>query len=330
MVGVITGLDSSNSTMPTTSKPHCETGGGFCPTCNQPFVTDGSDATSVETPLVNKRPHHGYVKGRSSQRKKLRSATSRGHKRVWDSTPNLPVYIKVDDGHGAKGWAPGIVGKVIDHDDGTYHITVLVKDDVSGEWVLPRTIHSHNYDAIPSVNPNDENYKLSNYITTRDESLDGLPEALIKQYRCIKYHSTGVFDAEDIPELDVIGDTLLQDDGTPSSMYNLIYSLMKDGNVKKVVKEATGEETCSAQYALAYFIGQLCGIEINDSASSKDVIDPKCLLDQIGSNDDNIQCPMSNVFLVSAMSTRARKEKEFDPNASLYDSRGRNVFSDPD
>ena len=48
---------------------------------------------------------------------------------------------------------------------------------------------------------------------------------------------------------------------------------------------------CSA--ALAYLFGQMCVIELSEQSMPD--VDPKGLLDQIGSNN-NIDCPTSNVF----------------------------------
>ena len=83
-----------------------------------------------------------------------------------------------------------------------------------------------------------------------------------------------------------------------------------------------------SQHALAYFLGQLCGIKISES-TSPDEIDPKDVLNQIGYND-KIHCPISQVFLISAMSTRKKRSKELHPNAPLYDYGGRAVFSSPE
>jgi hypothetical protein len=41
---------------------------------------------------------------------------------------------------------------------------------------------------------------------------------------------------------------------------------MTDKNVKTVVKIAAGKDECSAIDALAYFVGQLCGIELSESS----------------------------------------------------------------
>jgi hypothetical protein len=42
---------------------------------------------------------------------------------------------------------------------------------------------------------------------------------------------------------------------------------MTDKNVKTVVKIAAGKDECSAAIdALAYFVGQLCGIELSESS----------------------------------------------------------------
>jgi len=103
--------------------------------------------------------------------------------------------------------------------------------------------------------------------------------------------------------------------------------LVKSG---EVVKKATGNDTCSAQHALAYFVGQLCGIELSEySVSGKEKIDPHGMLNKLGSND-KVECPTSQVFLMSAMCARTRKSTEFDPTVSLYDTRGRDVLSNPE
>ena len=290
-------------------------GGGVCLMCHQSIV--------AKTPSPNKRSRQTI----SSQKKKLRSGTPTGNARVW--VPGLPVYINVHDGNGGRGWEAGHVFKVIDHHDGRYDIVVQVKDDETNQWHIPRTINSYNQDPIPNENPSDPNYNLCNYITTQNECLDGLPEAIIKQYRCMKYHIGTAVDASDILKQDVVGESLLDEDPAASmSIRNLMCSLMTNENVKRIVKIATGEEQCTVQNALAHFIGQLCGIELNESSSSNNEIDPKGVLDQIGSTTNrNINCPLSQVFLVSAMSARTRKAKGFDPNASLYDARSRGVFA---
>ena len=64
----------------------------------------------------------------------------------------------------------------------------------------------------------------------------------------------------------------------PTSMYNLLHSLMVDEDVENVVKITTGEEICAAQYALAYLLGQSCDTELNKSTRSGS-IDPKGALD---------------------------------------------------
>lgn len=134
-----------------------------------------------------------------------------------------------------------------------------------------------------------------------------------------------------IPEQDAVGKSILGDDPqSQTSMRNLLQSMMVDKSVNNIVNIATGEkaEVCSAQHALAYLLGQMCGIEISESASTKD-IDPNDILDGLESNH-NFECPISQVFLVSAMMARTRKTKEFTPTVSLYDSRSKDVLTHPD
>ena len=55
----------------------------------------------------------------------------------------------------------------------------------------------------------------------------------------------------------------------------------------------------------------MCGIEISESASTKD-IDPKDILDGLESNH-NVECPISQVFLVSpsvTMMPRTRRTSQ--------------------
>ena len=54
-------------------------------------------------------------------------------------------------------------------------------------------------------------------------------------------------------------------------MSNVLYTMMEDEKVKGVVKYVTGGDDCSAQHALVYLVGQLCGIEISESTISDDV-----------------------------------------------------------
>ena len=46
---------------------------------------------------------------------------------------------------------------------------------------------------------------------------------------------------------------------------------MVDNNVKTIVKDVTGSESVSALHALAYFVGQLSGIELSKSSISDDI-----------------------------------------------------------
>ena len=153
-----------------------------------------------------------------------------------------------------------------------------------GTEAVPRTVKSTNQDPIPNMDPKgniDANYQMSNYIRLRDECLDGLSENLIKHWRCVKYYSGGSVDGK-IPEQDIVGKALL-DQESPTAMHNLVYSMMNDENVRGIIRTATKTDECSAQHILlAYFIGQLCGIELSESSLSLDEIDPQGLLKNIG------------------------------------------------
>jgi len=106
---------------------------------------------------------------------------------------------------------------------------------------------------------------------------------------------------------------------------------MDHDDVKKIVSIVTGSDTVSVQFALAYNLGQLCGIEICESDSVDD-LDPQQLLKKLGGSNtiDTGQCPISQVFLMSNMTARTKKYKTFDPNAALYDSRRKDAFDNPE
>lgn len=127
------------------------------------------------------------------------------------------------------------------------------------------------------------------YIRGRDKNKDGLSDTAIKQLRCLKHYSSDKVDTEAIPEQDVIGEFLLNNDpSSPTTMRNLTISLMANDLVNDVVHKATGNETCSLQHALAYFVGQLSGIELSESAT--DDVDPVDL-----SSSDRSRVSMRNV-----------------------------------
>lgn len=86
---------------------------------------------------------------------------------------------------------------------------------------------------------------------------------------------------------------LNNDPESPTSIRNILHSLMNNNkSVMNVVKIVTGNEECSVQYALAYIIGQLCGIEISESTSSVSEEDPKEMLRQLVSTaNDNVFGP---------------------------------------
>ena len=121
---------------------------------------------------------------------------------------------------------------------------------------------------------------MSDYIQQQDPREEGLSGSGVKQFQSIKYHSKSIFNSNKIPEQDAISKSILDNDpNSLTSMRNVIYSLMLNDDVKKVVHEATKEEQCTAQHALAYLVGQLCGIELSEQ--SKSDVDPKGLLDRI-------------------------------------------------
>ena len=281
----------------------------LCTECGRPRITPKDVDAFSTTTTASKRKGGASQQPVSAALKKLRhsdtsSASSGKFSIPW--VKNYPVWVRIYDGLGWRGWVHGIVDKVYNHGDRTYKIRVVIKDE-EGEWVVPRTINDYNFDPIPSHTA-DPKYKLSNYIMGRDECMDGLTDVERKLFRCLKYHTGSTIDDEKkTDEQDIIGKSLLDDDpNSTTSMRNLVHSLMVNQNVIDVVKIATGEKKCSAQFALAYFIGQMCGIELSESTVSKEDIDPKGLLDQIGSND-NVDCPISQIFLLSAMSARTHK-----------------------
>ena len=87
---------------------------------------------------------------------------------------------------------PGIVDKVIDHPDQLYSIVAIVQDPHNDdEWVVTRTIHTHNQDPIPNVIPGNPSYHPFNFIRLQDESIEGLSDITVKHWHCLKYHSGG-------------------------------------------------------------------------------------------------------------------------------------------
>ena len=209
-------------------------------------------------------------------------------------------------------------------------------DDGLGDEVIPRTINEHNSDPIPNIVRGNSNHSISDYIRVRDPSLQDLSVIESRHLHCLKYHCSGVsFDTDDLySKQDCIGKLLLDDNpDSANSLLNLVHALMVDNNVKTIVKDVTGSESVSALHALAYFVGQLSGIELSESSISDDEdIDLHGLLNDTGHNDSGIQCAIANVFMLSAMTARTKKMRKFDPSASLYDSRSRPsvLFSNQD
>lgn len=100
------------------------------------------------------------------------------------------------------------------------------------------------------------NTRFPDYLRERDEVLDNVSGVVAKQYRCIKYHSRGCSGKTDFPEKDVDGKALLDSDpNLAMSIHNIIVSVKGDDNAHKVAEVATGEDTCTPEYALAYFVG---------------------------------------------------------------------------
>ena len=76
---------------------------------------------STDTHAASKRQKSDSQQTKSSSNsKKTRSnsATTPGFKRPWIA--NQPVWVKIYDGYGGRGWEPGIIRNVIDHNDGRY------------------------------------------------------------------------------------------------------------------------------------------------------------------------------------------------------------------
>ena len=296
----------------------------LCPTCNQVWIAAEEDSASSPHTAPSKRKDTSVASSKSPATKKLRSSGSVGHTRVWDSRPDYPVWVHAYDGNGGRGWIPGIVDHVNDQGD-RYFITVHVRDGDNG-WVVPRTIKATNADPIPSSVPNDDNYKLADYIRGRNEKLGGASVEEIKRWKCMQYHANASVSGECLTDLGPVSKGLLDPDPeSTTSLGNLVQAMMTNARVKEVVKVATGDDMCSVEYALAYFVGQFCGIELSDAGTEK--VDPKRLLDQIVYRDV-VDCPISQVFLHSAMIARTKKTTEFHPANSLYDSRARAILSE--
>ena len=157
--------------------------------------------------------------------------------------------------------------------------------------------------------------------------IHGLSDALVKQWKCIKYHSKSknTLDRMEMPKQDVVGDLLMEED----TIQDLVRSLMVDKRAQTVIKSVTGNDDCSVQYVLVYFIGQLCGIELSDSTTTDGEVAPKDMLSQLGHASNDSACMMSQIFMASVMSVRTRRVSNFDPTARLFDSRGMGVFNDP-
>ena len=95
---------------------------------------------------------------------------------------------------------------------------------------------------------------------------------------------------DEIPEQDdvAVGKTILGDD---PPMRNLLLSMMVDKSVNNIVNIATVKRQRCDRLNMPYLLGQMRGIEISESASTKD-IDPKDTLDGVESNH-NVECPIS-------------------------------------
>ena len=125
-------------------------------------------------------------------------------------------------------------------------------------------------------------------------------------------------------ELDPIGVSILVSDSASSTyLGNIIQSLMLSKQVNAVVESVTNKTVCFPQYTLSYLICQFCGIELNEYGS--DQIDPRSLLDRLGTND-SADCPTSKVFLLLAMAARTKNTRAIDPNSQLYNFQARAVF----
>jgi len=106
------------------------------------------------------------------------------------------VWVNVYDGKRGRCWEPRIVHHLEElvGIKGEYNITVHIKADDGGDgyWSLhPKSINKHNQGPILSAKPSDSKYKLSDYLLGRVECLDGLPNLIVKHWKCIHYHGGG-------------------------------------------------------------------------------------------------------------------------------------------
>ena len=132
-------------------------------------------------------------------------------------------------------------------------VVVHIKDETTGEMIVPR---------------------MSDYIVSSDECMEGLSDVGIKHY------------------LGTVGKSILGDDPQlQTSMRNLLQSMMVDKSVNNIVNIATVKRQRCDRLNMPYLLGQMRGIEISESASTKD-IDPKDTLDGVESNH-NVECPIS-------------------------------------
>ena len=304
---------------------------GVCPTCNQPVITSNDERNNNAAAPPPKRKSDAPSHVTSSSRRKLRHSEteSTGHfPSVWEE--NQLVWVNVHDGYGGRGWEPGVIRNIEEDVDGVKKIVAHAYDE-RGDAYVPRVFKDTNQDAIPIKKPSDAKYKLSNYIMQRKETDEALFGMGNKLFRCLKYfHRQGRGDPkEQTDKLDFIGKALLDKNADPyMSLRNIVFSLMANDQVNKVVSIATNSQTkCSPQFALAYLVGQFCGIEVSESVT--DDVDPHRLLDRIG-GEDSVDCPISQVFLISAMTARTDKRKGVNPRANLYDPRARAVLTDED
>ena len=292
-----------------------------CPTCHQPWNNSPDDGQLCQPCSALKRQQG--ERAQLPQSKKLRSSDDIPDGRfksplVAGSAVWVNAFVPNKN---ERYWIPGRVRIV--HKPGEPDCTISVEvQDEDGEWGLPPTINKHNSDPIPYSNmPGNDEYNRRDYIRSRVPGTEKLSPVELKQYQCMEYFSGKFSDSEKVTEQeqDIIGHAILNDDPTKlTSMRNLVYSMMVNEDVKRVVKIATGIDECSAQHALAFLVGQFCGIKLSETDKPSKDIDPKELLDEISSND-NTQCPISRVFLMSAMCARTHKRKKFDPSAPLYD-----------
>ena len=222
----------------------------MCPTCSQPVkITSDSD--------LSLKKKHSKRKGDALSSDKAKTRSSDGIPDGKFSTPwyvgqPIHVYTYVKDREPKQKWEHRRIFQLHHHEPGKYEIEPALKSAKTGEWDdIPRTIHTHNYDPIPNVdfrrNIGDD-YKMSEYIQQRDPREEGLSGSGVKQFQSVKYHSKSIFNSNKIPEQDAISKSILDNDpNSLTSMRNVIYSLMLNDDVKKVVHEATKEEhsTCS-------------------------------------------------------------------------------------